>query len=317
MSLIDSSNLKNFSALTVGTGAALLLAYNTFKTENSGPIEDADGNVKEYKDLMYASESTEEIRYAEAQSWFSKKLQAVFHGIIVNFCLPHYNMEIQNARNKDIDYNKQGFTLVDSPMDDCDWNVKENREEFYKLMEPKLRELHPEVETVYWIDQAFLLRGGPGQNPPAINGVHIDYYPDPKVATEWCGYDALSHFDAILGIWKPIHMNNPVQDLPLAIMDGSTCTEDRVIPTFGELTQTTIEGKQNRIKFLSASIKHNEDQKWFYYKDQTKDEVLIFRHYTKEEFFSNPHCSLGLPNVPSNIDSRRSMETRVGLIFKK
>ena len=72
-------------------------------------------------------------------------------------------------------------------------------------MEKTIRELHPDAETVYWIDEAFLARNTTGGNPPAVDGPHVDYHVDQSVVKEFAGYD-MSDFDIVVGLWKPTNM---------------------------------------------------------------------------------------------------------------
>lgn len=309
-------NTRTYAALTVGSGASLYLLYKAF-FHSTGPVKCEDG-VFNYEKLNFVPENMNEIRYTQPKTAFGKMMQGAFYGILGFFGQKH-SVDFLNARKADIDYNKTGFMLVKSPIEECDWLQKENRERFYKAMEKTIRELHPDAERVDWIDEAFLARDTQGGNPPAVDGPHVDYHVDQSVVKDFCGYD-VSGYDIMLGLWKPANMSTPIVDYPLAVMDFSTFDADKICPVFGEIEQTSIEEHSYSIKFVSGSLKHAEKQKWYYYPNQTVDEVLVFRQYTSEKNgkpLANPHTSFTEPNFSKIAPSRRSIETRVGIILKK
>jgi len=318
-SLIDS-DVQKIAALSLCSGASFYFLYQMYfnRNDNVGPIKSEDG-VLNYRKLNFMPDSLNEIRYEQPKSAFGKMLTEAWHGLMGYMFLPKYSIDFLNARKADIDYQKNGFTLVKNPIEECDWLQKENREKFYKAMEKTIRELHPDAETVYWIDEAFLARNTTGGNPPAVDGPHVDYHVDQSVVKEFAGYD-MSDFDIVVGLWKPANMTTPVVDYPLAVMDASTFHKDQVIPLFGSIRQTTIKQESQDIKFVSGSLKYSAQQRWYYYPNQTSEEVLVFRHYTNEkngEPFACPHTSFTEPNFPREAPSRQSVETRVGIILKK
>ena len=75
------------------------------------------------------------------------------------------------------------------------------------------------------------------------------------------------------------------------------------------------EGTSVPVANLAANLKYSERQKWYYFKDQTRDEVFVFRHATIEQpSFANFHCGGVLP-LPAGMEKRSSVETRVMLYF--
>jgi len=310
---------KNIACATV-SGLSIYAAYRVVSSlagQSEGVVKCKEG-VFNYRSLGFMPQDQKEIRYTQAKTKFGQLFQQYTYMILGALFGTKHSVDFLNARILDIDYKKQGFTMVENPIEECDWLVKANREKFYKAMETTIRELHPNVETIYWIDEAFLARSFDGGNPPAVDGPHLDYYPDQTIVMPYAGYD-MSSFDIVLGLWKPANMDTPVVDYPLAIMDASTFDEDRVIPFFGEITQEKIGGEKHTIKFVSGSMKHANKQKWFYYPDQTVKEVLVWHHYTNQRVggpFANPHTSFTEPHQ-RGVPARRSIETRVGLILKK
>ena len=166
--------------------------------------------------------------------------------------------------------------------------------------------------------------------PAAIDGVHLDYsqndtarvefheeYPVNKNSKEHLAL--LGKWDTeedeirtLLGIWKPIYMNNPVCDHPLAIMDARTFRQVDERPhylhiDFGFFTFHNLNG----------AIVHHSDQHWYYYSFQTDTEVLVFTQYSRGRQFANPHASFSNPNCPTEYDSRISVEMRAAVFYPK
>merc|ERR1711953_548863 len=315
------SDVKKYAAMTFATGASLYFLQKAILSqlsEDAHPIKTEDG-VFNYKSLGFMPEGSKGFTYKEPETRFGKIVQGAFYGLMKYLFSVEHSVDFHNARKADVDYEKNGFTLIKSPVEECDWQIKENREKFYKAMEPIIRELHPNVDKMQWYDQAFLARKVDGANPPAVDGPHLDYHIDQSVVLAHAGYD-MSAFDIIIGLWKPANMTTPVVDYPLAIMDASTLDADRVVPFFGEIKQETIDKKTHSIKFVSGSVKHADKQKWYYYPNQTADEVILFRHYTNEKRggpFACAHGSFTEPGAPKNAPSRQSIEMRVCITLKK
>merc|ERR1712200_294070 len=119
---------------------------------------------------------------------------------------------------------------------------------------------------------------------------------------------------------KPDNMDTPVVDYPLAVMDASTFDPTDAIPFKGEIEQTRMDQSVHQVRFVSSSLKYSPKQKWYYYPEQTTNEILLLHHYTNENTlgaFANPDTSFKVPVFPLDAPSRRSVEMRVGLKFKK
>jgi len=321
MSIFSTSNGKSqstvfaFSVVIFG-----LLCQGFWQMQANKPVETEDG-VFNYS-MSFLPSGHDEISFRESESaigrYFQKKMEVFF----TYFFMDWQTIEFINARKADLDYHFSGFKIIENPVQQRDWHVKENRKEFIDAMNPIIRELHPEVDQILWFDDFALQRAVDGDNPPAINQIHLDYHIDQSITKAWTGYDLGSNFDMILGVWMPDNMNTPVVDYPLAFMDANTLDNEDVIPVFGELQQKSMEESTGtyRVKFTSSAVKHNSKQKWYYYPNQAPDEVLIFRQYTNENTlgtFANAHTSFKVPNFPTDAPSRRSIEMRVGLTFKK
>jgi len=310
----SQSTLFAFSVLIIG-----ILCQSYWSWQANRPVQNEDG-IFNYS-LAYMPSSYTEVTYIEnkATTALVRYLQKKLEGALQYFFSEYHKMDFLNARKADLDYHVSGFSLIESPIEELDWSVKENRQKFFRALEPVIRELHPDVDEIAWYDDFFLQRFVDGGNPPAIDAPHLDFHVDQTLTKAWVGQD-MTVFDMILGIWKPDNMDSPVVDYPLAFMDATTLDPKDAIPLFGDVEQTKMDQTVHRIKFTSSSMKYNSKQKWYYYPNQTSDEVLIFRQYTNENTlgtFANPHTSFKVPEFPADAPSRRSVEMRVGITFKK
>jgi len=295
-----------------------LFCHGFWNIQASQPIETEDG-VFNYS-IDFVPSGFDEVSYVESTSAMGRYFQKKMADIMGYIFMDWQTIEFLNARKAELDYNISGFKLIENPMQQRDWSVKENRKEFINAMNPIIRELHPEVDQILWFDDFILQRSVDGDNPPAINQIHLDYHIDQSKTIAWNGDDFINNLDMILGVWMPDNMNTSVVDYPLAFMDGTTLNNEDVIPFFGEVQQKTKEEATYRVKFGSSMLKHNSKQRWYYYPNQAPDEVLIFRQYTNENTlgtFANAHTSIKIPDFPASAPSRRSVEMRVGLTLKK
>jgi len=315
-----TSNRKSSSVLYILSALAIAILTQTFWSWNANkPFHNGDG-VFNYS-LAFVPESTTEMSFTE-EKYGSELARYVTRKVLTVLFLfgtmDWHTIDFLNARKADIDYHINGFTLVESPMEESDWSVQENRERFYTEMEPILKKLHPDIESLFWFDEAFLRRELNGNNEPALYMCHLDYHPDQSLSNTWAGWN-VSDFDMILGVWKPDNMETPVVDYPLAFIDGSTFEASQAVPVFGQSEQTLMNGTAEVRRFVSSALNFSPKHKYYYYPEQTTNEVLIFRQYTNENVgtFANPHVSFKVPDSPKNAPSRRSVEMRVGINFKQ
>ncbi|KAL7470478.1 hypothetical protein ACHAXS_010721, partial [Conticribra weissflogii] len=249
------------------------------------------------------------------------------------------NVNILDARQRDyLKFDEAGFTLLE--MSDfnfssvANWRSQQDIKLFQSALETKLRqELFPQASRIVFTYS--VVRGGSqfGDQPAAINAPHLDYSQNDTARHEfhqsWPPFDYKYNkeqhilmgtdprdedevLSVLLGIWKPIYINNPVCDHPLAVMDGRTFHRNQEVPhpihiNFGIFTFHNLNG----------GVKYNESQKWYYYPFQKEEEVLVFTQYTKDDYFCTPHGSFENPNCPEDYDTRVSVEMRAAVFVKK
>ena len=252
------------------------------------------------------------------------------------FCHLAANMEkrsvvILDARKRDLDYEQTGFTLLPFRSQVTDWSkaVKAGEAEHNLLkseFEEQIRALHPSVKKITF--NSFLLRGGEGANPPAANGLHLDLYPDLEKVNAFSGEKANSNepeftdmhpkpeLRMILGLWMPRDMSNAVHDYPFFMGDASTFEPEDIVPQKQDFYQIGADGKPQRVLNIAANPpKFSARQRWYYYPQQTCEELTVFRHLT------NPpggkacfHAAFKQP-LPEGMETRKSVETRAMLFW--
>ena len=218
------------------------------------------------------------------------------------------------------------------PSNTTTWRSQTDIRHFQEEIRPELMKLYPgatRIEFTYAI-----VRGGAqlGDQPAAINGPHLDYSQDDDARAKFHEIYPLNEMakeplylmgkfntpteevKALVGIWKPIYMENPVYDHPLALMDARTFHKEQERPhwlhiNFGLMTFHNLNG----------GFIHDPKQKWYYYPYQTETEVLVFTQYSKGKHFANPHTSFTVPNRPSDgeYDTRQSIEMRAAVFYPK
>lgn len=239
-----------------------------------------------------------------------------------------HDVVILDARKRELEYENTGFTLRPLKTKVADWSQiavdgSEQQQIFKAELEKEIRALHPKVERIEFMQ--FLRRGG-GTNPPATNGLHLDIYPDLEVVDAFKygssgpppskGDDDGLKLGLILGLWMPRDMPNAVHDYPFFFGDMSTFEFSDVVPQKQDFKQMAA-GKSVRMLNVAANPPiFSPAQRWYYYNQQTTEELVIFRHLT------NPaggkacfHAAFAQP-LPEGMQTRQSVEARAMLYFK-
>ena len=190
---------------------------------------------------------------------------------------PH-EIVLRDARKCNVCYEQTGFTLCPLKSKVVDWNAvatygSEQSQVYQAELEAIIRELHPTVKKV--VNVGFLLRGGPGENPPAKGGIHLDYHIDNELRQSYMkaqnGSGDPSFVDdpelelgLILGLWKPRNESNPVHDYPLFVGDASTFESGDYVPMYQKF-QHILSGEVSSVVNVGSSVKFAEGQRWYYY----------------------------------------------------
>ena len=240
-------------------------------------------------------------------------------------------IDILDARKHAGTFDERGFTLIDMKDAPSIRGVKNWRidvKAFQDDLEPRLLDLYPKATRIEFLSS--VIRGGSmfGDQPAAIDGPHLDYTQNDTARQEFheeyptnflmLEANALlgnknstrEEMKVLLGIWKPVMMETPVCDNPLAVMDARTFKEDQETPFRFHINFGVF-----KFNNLNGAIHHHEDQKWYYYPFQKESEVLVFTQYSRGKHFANPHGSFVNTNCPEDSDKRVSVEMRAAIFF--
>ena len=176
----------------------------------------------------------------------------------------------------------------------------------------------------------YLLRRGPDTpNPFYGTGVHQDYglsaddyeenvaaYGTDEAAQAWrrqYDRDEVAGF-LVINFWRTVDMDGPLRHLPLTICDPYSVAPDDVLST-GLLNFTPTGRPSNQL-----GMRHNPEQRWYYYPGMTTGEVLAFKNFqcwkgeppTLRTCF---HSAFDEPDPPAQPSERQSCEYRIGVYF--
>eukprot|EP00439_Symbiodinium_sp_Y106_P044936 s1402_g5.t1 len=258
-------------------------------------------------------------------------------------------VEVADARTKEAEeglskrdfFEKYGFVLLkhESKMTAEDWLADsillrnpqgpnpstKVRTIYAKEIEPLIRELLPSAAEICFPSRV-VRRGPGGPSPFYAYRVHQDFglYPEDMIhfGDGFEGFLKRCHNKdtagyVLLNFWRPIPPTaGPVRSTPLAVCDPNTVRVEDCVPikTYG-----LIPGGQH-----SLVLKHNADQKWYYYPDMTTDEILVLRQFHYERGMEAPynriktifHAAFKHPASSPKDEVRYSSEYRVGVWLK-
>ena len=255
--------------------------------------------------------------------------QFIFHKQLT---LDYRDIRVHDARRRpSMEYNKQGFTLVRLKSNVSEWHSQQGQQTYRKELEELIHNLHPQTKRVKFTN--FVFRGGKGEVGPAVNSPHLDNYQNRTEVLDFAGAFAGgkwmreevsvmrdgNHPDGyaprmIIGLWKPVHMQTPVCDHPLMLLDSSTFRPEHQVRAH-QFFAPFVNGRRVHVKNLAAHLKFDPSQRWYYFHGQTAEEVVVFRHFTFDRFSANIHTSFTRRNCSERSQTRRSIETRATLYW--
>jgi hypothetical protein len=279
-----------------------------------------------YEDLPFTKKGTSEQCWRGMPTCSSSFFAQAYHLIRLAASIEKHRVVIQDARKRNLDYEKCGFTLCPLKSGVTDWDQvalkgSDQQKLLFAQFESVIRELHPDVERIQF--EGSLMRGGDDTNPPATNGLHLDFYPDMEKVKAMGANGSSDQPDdglemkMVLGLWMPREMANPVYDYPLFVGDASTFVLEDIVPQRQDFYHIS-EGQKQRVRNLAAGAPiYSPRQRWYYYHRQTCEELIIFRHLTEpaggKACF---HAAFEQP-LPEGMETRKSFETRAFLHFAK
>jgi hypothetical protein len=143
-----------------------------------------------------------------------------------------------------------------------------------------------------------------------VGRVHADYTPwsAPARLQAVLGDAAaacLARRYAIVGLWRPLN-DEPLRDAPLAMADARSVSPGDMVTN--ELVYPDRRGE-------TYIGRHNAAQRWFWFPEQTRDEVIVFKNFDSGTGQVVPHTAFDDPGAPIDAPPRRSIELRAFVFY--
>ena len=242
--------------------------------------------------------------------------------------LPGRTVQITNARPLEPDLDREGFTLVSHASSIVDFDrIQEDPE----IDQRYIDEMADLLARVTGATRTFMLGGGkkrygegakdklaplsnakPARYPHADNtdtsatglvelvGAFVD-------EIDLAGYSRY----ALYNMWRAV--SEPPQDFPLAVCDARTVApEDEVT-----VTAITVERDAGEIRHDTTGYRYSPAHRWYYYRDMTLEEVLVFKAHDTDRRRSIrvPHSAFTDPTCTTGVPTRASVEMRGLALF--
>ncbi len=116
---------------------------------------------------------------------------------------------------------------------------------------------------------------------------------------------------ALYNLWRAT--TPPPQDFPLAVCDARTLTRADEVT----VKAITEEAGAGEIRHDTTGYLYNPAHRWYYFRDMTPDEVLVFKaHDTDPKRACRvPHTAFTDPTCPAGVPTRASVEMRGLALF--
>jgi hypothetical protein len=116
---------------------------------------------------------------------------------------------------------------------------------------------------------------------------------------------------AIYHVWRSL--TPAPQDAPLALCDGRTVKEQDCVAA-----DTILDFPGSRMDRIEATVcRFNADQRWYYFPDMTRDEVILFKDFDSDARYPRrvPHTAFDDPTCPPLVPPRISLDLQLFAIF--
>jgi len=115
---------------------------------------------------------------------------------------------------------------------------------------------------------------------------------------------------ALYNLWRAV--TPPPQDFPLAVCDART-----IAPTDEVTVAAITEERGFDIRHDTTGYLYNPEHEWHYYRDMTRDEVLVFKAHDTDPLRAGrvPHTAFTDPTCPPGVPTRASVEMRGLALF--
>jgi hypothetical protein len=245
-----------------------------------------------------------------------------------NIRLEPYVVSIHDARSiaDQLDFDKEGFRLVPhhSAVSDLK-DPKELSEKQPAELEALVRE-HTGAARAFCIgpqrrlaesmpDSERTLDATQGLDTFPARFVHGDFTDE---GVHWMSDGLPVRLDdypryAVFNVWRCI--TPPPQDIPLAFCAGNTIDEGDAVEAMAVMDRPELAPQV--IRALSEAYRPNPRHRWYYFRDMTPDEVVIFKTYDSDRSRCRAvaHTAFTAPDCPPGTAPRQSLEARVVAVF--
>lgn len=180
-------------------------------------------------------------------------------------------------------------------------------EAYYKECEEILRSHVRDVKHVTIFDHTIRTTAAGSVRQP-VTRVHVDQTPK-SAEQRVCLHnperaeDLLKGRYRIINVWRPL--KGPVQSHPLAVISGSTCRLEDLVP---------VEHRYHNRTGETHAVRHNPRQQWCYWSGMDTDQVLLLKCFDSADGEGlvryAPHSAFVDPRSSPDAPPRESIEVR-------
>lgn len=197
---------------------------------------------------------------------------------------------------------REGFCMIERRLPGNPEGSAEDMICFLGAVENEVRAVLGSTQTKV-IDHTVRSSSPGGSGRGIVTHVHNDYTPASAMghAVRLFGETAKAMRVVQVNAWVPLV--DRVIDAPLAIADGQS-----VLPE--DLVRCEIR-YPDRVGEIQE-VRHNSDQKWYWYPEMRSDELLLFKGYdSNSQVSSVPHTAFKNEQAPAGVPPRKSVEVRL------
>lgn len=229
-----------------------------------------------------------------------------------------YDITVHNARSlvNEFSLDREGFTLIQHKISCANERDPEiMRDKYLEQMVPFIRN-HFNASWVVARRGSIIVRSASGSSDRGekypIPLAHIDYVPieAPMIAAIVSQSEGvpIRSYSRLMVIQTWHALSPPPQDFPLALCDGTTFHDTDIAAVDYAHLGTTIN---------FGFVHFNPAQRWYYFPEMTKDELILFKSYDSE-VHCNPktaHSAFDDRRTYPHAKPRQSLEGRFFVYF--
>lgn len=226
------------------------------------------------------------------------------------------NVEVNNARahSGSFKLHEHGFEVAEHQLQKKDFD---NHAWIQSTLYPSIESLIKQASGashVFIFDHT-IRRGLANSLRKPAQHVHVDYTHNtgPERAVQMIDASELAQLKGKrfiqVNFWRSV--DGPIEQLPLAFLDSQSLDED-------DLVAAEIAFKDTKHVGEIYALKHNAEQRWYYYPHMQDNEALLIKGYdTDADAVSRftPHSAFTDPTSKADAAPRQSIEVRTFAFF--